>query len=70
MRAHGIRSIDAYCQAIGCGHAATVAVDGLPDDLPVPDVSLRLRCSKCGRRTVHTRPNWAELQAADMGRHA
>ncbi len=70
MRAHGIRSIDAYCQSIGCGHAATIVVDGLPDGLPVPDVGLRLRCLRCGGRAIHTRPNWAELKAADMGRHA
>ncbi len=70
MRAHGIRSIDAYCQAIGCGHASTLNVDGLPDELPVPDVGLRLRCSRCGSRSIQTRPNWAELRAADMGRDA
>ena len=70
MRAQGIRSIDAFCQAIGCGHAATIDIDGLPDNLPVPDVGLRLRCSRCGSRAIHTRPNWAELQAADMGRDA
>jgi hypothetical protein len=70
MRAHGIRSIDAYCQSTGCGHEATIAVDGLPNDLPVPDVGLRLRCSRCGSRSIHTRPNWAELKAADMGHDA
>jgi hypothetical protein len=70
MRAHGIRSIDAFCQSIGCGHEATIVIDGLPDSLPVPDVSLRLRCSRCGHRAIQTRPNWAELQAADMGRNA
>jgi hypothetical protein len=70
MREHGIRSIDAFCQAIGCGHASTVNVNGMPDDLPVPDVGLRLRCSHCGGRAIHTRPNWAELKAADMGRDA
>jgi hypothetical protein len=70
MREHGIRSIDAYCQSTGCGHESTLIVDSLPDDLPVPDVGLRLRCSRCGSRAIHTRPNWAELRAADMGRDA
>jgi hypothetical protein len=70
MRAHGIRSIDAFCQAIGCGHDATIAIDGLPDNLPVPDLGLRLRCSRCGSHVIHTRPNWAELKAAAMGRDA
>jgi hypothetical protein len=68
MRAHGVRSIDAHCEAIGCGHASTLNVDGLPDELPVPDVSLKLRCSKCGSRSIHTRPNWLEMQAPGMGR--
>jgi hypothetical protein len=68
MREHGVRSIDAYCEAIGCGHSSTLNVDHLPDDLPVPDVSLRLRCSKCGSRSIHTRPNWTERQAPGMSR--
>ncbi len=68
MRDHGVRSVDAYCQAIGCGHESTLNVDPLPDNLPVPDISLRLRCSKCGSRSIQTRPNWTEMQAAGMGR--
>jgi hypothetical protein len=70
MREHGVRSVDAYWQAIGCGHAVMLNVDHLPDGLPVPDVSLRLRCSRCGSRSIHTRPNWTEMQAPGMGRHA
>jgi len=48
MRENGVRFIAADCQEIGCGHEASVNVDHLPDDLPVPDVALRLRI---GRRT-------------------
>ncbi len=70
MRSQGIRSINAYCEAARCGHESTLNVDPLPDDLPVPDVSLRLRCSKCGGRSIHTRPNWTEMRAAGMGRDA
>jgi hypothetical protein len=62
MRAHGIRSVQAYCEAIGCGHEAILIVDELPDELPVPDVGPRLRCSKCGSRAIQTRPNWVEMQ--------
>jgi hypothetical protein len=68
MRDHGVRSIKAYCEAIGCDHEATINVDSLPDGLPVPDVSLKLRCSKCGRKSIRTQPNWAEMHAAGMGR--
>jgi hypothetical protein len=32
----------------------------MPDDLPVPDVALRLRCSACGSKRIFTRPNWQE----------
>ncbi len=45
MRSQGIRSIDAYCEATRCGHEATLHVNALPDDLPVPDVSLKLPIS-------------------------
>ena len=40
MRAHGVRSVDAECQA--CGHEGTLLVDLLPDHIPVPDVAVRL----------------------------
>jgi hypothetical protein len=63
MRAQGVQSVLAFCATIGCRHEACVNVDALPDDLPVPDVALRLRCSKCGRRSVTTRPNWSESGA-------
>jgi Mn-containing catalase len=36
----------------------------LPDDFPVPDVALRLRCSTCGSRNVKTVPAWREGQWA------
>ena len=36
----------------------SVNVDHLPDDFPVPDVALRLRCSACGSRNMKTQPNW------------
>ena len=49
MRSLGVRSIDAMCQAKGCGHEARVNVDKLPDDMFVPDVGLRMVCSS-GRR--------------------
>jgi hypothetical protein len=26
MRDHGVRSVDAFCEAIGCGHEATLNV--------------------------------------------
>jgi hypothetical protein len=60
MRERGIRNVLAHCEAIGCHHAAAVNVDALPEELPVPDVALRLVCSKCGRRQIKTIPDWSQ----------
>jgi hypothetical protein len=68
MREHGVRSVAAICQELACGHSGSVNVDNLPDDLPVPNVALRLRCSACGSRNVKTVPDWREEQwAKDCG---
>jgi hypothetical protein len=55
MREQGVRSVDATCE--DCRREATVNVDSLPDETPVPDVALRLRCSACGSKRIVTRPN-------------
>ena len=60
MRAHGVRTVMAHCQAANCAHSASIDVDALLDHFPVPDVSLRLRCSRCGSRNVKTQPAWRE----------
>ena len=57
MREHGVRSVAAECHEIRCGHLGSVNVDDLPDDVPVPDVALRLRCSACGSRNIKTVPD-------------
>jgi hypothetical protein len=62
MREHGVRSVLAICQEANCGHSGSLNVDHLPDSFPVPDVSLRLRCSTCGSRNVKTQPAWREGQ--------
>ena len=60
MREHGVRSVAAHCQEPTRGHSGSVNADHLPDDFPVPDVSLRLPCSACGSRNVKTQPDWSE----------
>ncbi len=45
-----------------------MTVDEPRISLAVPDVSLKLRCSRCGRRSIHTRPNWLEMEASGMRR--
>ena len=52
----------AHCQETNCGHSASGNVGGLPDDFPVPDVALRLRCSTCGSPNVKTRPDWTQSE--------
>jgi hypothetical protein len=66
MREHGVRSVLALCREASCDHSSSINVDSLPDDFPVPDVSLRLRCSACGSRNVKTQHcAIIELIAAD-----
>ncbi|WP_262272222.1 hypothetical protein [Microvirga yunnanensis] len=59
MRKHGAHSVEAICQRHGCGHEAIVNVDGWPDDMPVPDVSLKLRYFRCGGKDIKTIPDWS-----------
>jgi hypothetical protein len=60
MREHGVRAVMAICQEASCGHSGSINVDSLPDDFPVPDVFLRLRCSACTSRNVKTQLDWRE----------
>lgn len=56
MRSLGVRSVPASCEK--CQHEAAIIADALPDDSPVPDVALRLRCSSCGSKAIETVPLW------------
>jgi hypothetical protein len=56
IRERGINTLWATCQQIGCGHEAKVDASRWPNDFPVPDIGLRLRCSKCGGRNDYTMP--------------
>ena len=67
MRQHGVRSVDAACEA--CKHEAAVNVDSLADNIYVPDVALTLRCSACGSKKIVVRPNWVEHQPFGNGNY-
>jgi hypothetical protein len=56
MRANGVRAVTAQCEA--CNHQADVSVDAMPENVHVPQVARRLRCSQCGGKTISTRPAW------------
>jgi hypothetical protein len=60
MRANGVLVVTAQCE--GCGHSADVNVDALPETVEVPKASQRLRCSRCGGKTITTRPAWHMAQ--------
>jgi hypothetical protein len=52
IRALGVTTVEAVCEV--CGHEAIVDVSEASDDVPVPDVTLRLRCAQCGSRNIRT----------------
>jgi hypothetical protein len=68
MREHGVRSVEAMCEA--CAHEAVVNVDALRDTVYVPDVALKLRCSSCGSKKIIVRPDWAQHEPHGKGSYA
>jgi hypothetical protein len=60
MRANGVRAVTATCEA--CGRSADVNVDNLPETTTVPEAGQCLRCSRCGGKTIATRPAWHTSQ--------
>jgi hypothetical protein len=64
MRGLGVQSIQAWCE---CRHGAIgIGIEAVSDDVPVPDLALRLRCSVRDSKAVKTRPDWTEYRAAGM----
>jgi hypothetical protein len=65
--AEGYRIVMAYCEAHHCGHGGEVPLKNWPPDLPVLDMALKLRCSKCGGRRIRMMVNVTELYAMAHG---
>jgi hypothetical protein len=63
----GMKSVSAFCEANGCGHDATIPLDSWPDATPIPDMRLKLRCSKCGSRSIKVTLNVVELYSIARG---
>jgi hypothetical protein len=62
MRKNGGRMVEATCLA--CGHRDAVAVDSLPDEMPIPHVADKLRCSECQSKKIYTKANlWADASS-------
>lgn len=55
LLAAGIGRAEIWCN--GCHHHAEVAIEWFPADMPVPDLCLRFRCSRCGGRNLSSRPS-------------
>ena len=66
-RAEGMKTVLAFCEAQECRHDAVVALEGWPGDTAIPDMALRLRCSKCGSRAAKVMINVIELYARTSG---
>jgi len=45
-------AVESDCSA---SRSVEISLDGLPDDLPIPDICLRYRCSKCGGKDLSSR---------------
>jgi hypothetical protein len=70
MRSLGCRKVLVEC--VACRRMASVNVDTLPDEVPVPDVAIswrRLVCSACGARgeRLTTRPDLSDRPGAKKG---
>ncbi len=53
MRKNGYRTVEATC--LTCGHRNLVAVDMLPNEMPIPYVADKLRCLECQSKKIETK---------------
>ncbi len=44
-----------------CQHHAEVSINEMPADLPIPDICLRYRCSRCGSKRLTSRMSMGEF---------
>lgn len=58
-RAAGETTAAIHCEAMGCHHSGIISTDGLPADLPFPDIALYCRCSVCGSKQVRVMKDMA-----------
>ncbi|WNJ89625.1 hypothetical protein [Bosea sp. 685] len=60
-RTQGRRLAEIICHP--CVRFVEVPIDDLPPDLPIPDICLRYRCSKCGGKNLSSRMSISEHYA-------
>ncbi len=65
------RGVDIFCWCNRCGHNAVVAsaslIATLGEGYPVPDIGVRMHCTRCNGKDVATRPDWPSL--GQVARH-
>jgi hypothetical protein len=66
-RAQDMKTVAAFCEAIRCSHDATILLDNRPDQIPIPDMTLKLRCSRCGSRSIKVMLNVVEMYTRTHG---
>jgi hypothetical protein len=66
-KAQGMSTVSAFCQASGCDCDAVVPLDGWPEETPIPDMALKLRCSRCGSRSIKVMLNVVDLYSKTHG---
>jgi hypothetical protein len=66
-RALGLNTVAAFCEKRGCERSAVVSLNRWSGDVPIPDLALHLRCSKCGGRAIKIMLNVAELYLKTHG---
>ncbi len=62
-KAHGMTSITATCHSPGCHRSGDVSLDGLPNDMAIPDIAPLLKCSACGGKRITVMTNMREYYA-------
>ena len=66
-RALGVTTVTAFCEAKDCWRDAVIPLEGWPEATPIPDIALRLRCSKCGSRKIRMMLNMWEMYTKAHG---
>lgn len=65
--AAGFKTVMAHCHANRCHHSAVVPLADWPSETFIPDMALRLRCSKCGSKEIRMMLNAEEYYAMCSG---
>jgi hypothetical protein len=59
----GLNTVTAFCETGRFHHDTVISLDGWPDGMPIPDMALHLRCSKCGGWQIMMMIKVTELSA-------